>query len=163
VVVLLPLLVTAPSTLPAQQNAKRRRLSHDVATAVVKNLGRDWFFAVDHVRFVYELLDDRIRMCQARMVADFLSVTARTAALVTPAIATDTYALHAPITECSVCRQSLGRGRRDEPEARLSGEFIVQCVRCGHGGHLQHMLEWAASPLSRGLGCPAGCECNCAY
>ncbi|CUG06010.1 Hypothetical protein, putative [Bodo saltans] len=169
VVVLLPLLVTGPSTLPAQHNnAQRRRLSHDVATAVVNNLGRNWFFAVDHVKFVYELLDDRIRMCQARMVADFLSASYNCRSALVQATPTRIYSLHAPINECSVCRQTLGHLRQRATDAegletRLSGEFVIQCVRCGHGGHLQHMLEWAASPLSRGLGCPAGCDCNCAY
>lgn len=161
VVVLLPLLVTAPS--PHQHSAQRRRLSHDVATAVVHHLGRNWFFAVDHVRFVYELLEDRIHMCQARLVADFL-VTA-TATMEVPRI--HPFSFHSPISECAVCKQSLGCARQPRglksTSTNHSGEFIVQCVRCGHGGHLQHMLEWVASPLSRGLGCPAGCDCNCAY
>lgn len=45
---------------------------------------------------------------------------------------------------CSLCLQ------------KVSG-LCVCCKACGHGGHLDHLLEW----FDRDERCPTGCGCRC--
>ncbi|EKF31100.1 hypothetical protein MOQ_005070 [Trypanosoma cruzi marinkellei] len=87
-----------------------------------------------------------------------------------------------PITECAVCGMPLLRdirrgtgtatgnpsntnlGSGDDAvldSARKDGCIIVQCVRCGHGGHVAHILAWWNDKNVRC--CPMGCDCLCIY
>ncbi|KAF5224602.1 hypothetical protein ECC02_002241 [Trypanosoma cruzi] len=87
-----------------------------------------------------------------------------------------------PITECAVCGMPLlrdtrrgngiatgnpfntGLGSGDDAvlaSARKDGCIIVQCVRCGHGGHVAHILAWWNDKNVRC--CPKGCDCLCIY
>lgn len=45
-------------------------------------------------------------------------------------------------------------------KARFGG-LLLQCVKCGHGGHYHHIVEWWER--TRGAQCPTGCGCACAY
>lgn len=41
------------------------------------------------------------------------------------------------------------------------GSLILQCTRCGHGGHVDHVSNWwKYSPVQQ---CPQGCGCHCSY
>nr|CAJ2474833.1 unnamed protein product [Leishmania braziliensis] len=44
---------------------------------------------------------------------------------------------------------------------RAEGCLIVQCARCGHGGHVEHISSWWNDPTVRC--CPKGCDCRCVY
>lgn len=80
------------------------------------------------------------------------------------------------ITECAVCGLSLLRevnrgwsdGLNGGPSggvllspASKDGCLILQCVRCGHGGHLGHINDWWGD--KRVTSCPKGCGCFCIY
>jgi hypothetical protein len=41
------------------------------------------------------------------------------------------------------------------------GCLVVQCARCGHGGHVEHMSSWWNDPTVHC--CPKGCDCICEY
>lgn len=96
--------------------------------------------------------------------------------------------LHAPITTCAVCGLSLlgstvttadvgGGGmsaaglsraptnadavRFTLKARRVEGCLVVQCARCGHGGHVEHISSWWNDPTVRC--CPKGCDCRCTY
>lgn len=61
---------------------------------------------------------------------------------------------------CSTYRQQLlTRGVQAGPNSE--GCLVVQCIRCGHGGHVEHITSWWADPSVRG--CPSGCDCMCTY
>ncbi|CBZ27754.1 conserved hypothetical protein [Leishmania mexicana MHOM/GT/2001/U1103] len=44
---------------------------------------------------------------------------------------------------------------------REEGCLVVQCARCGHGGHVEHISSWWNDPTVRC--CPKGCDCRCVY
>ncbi|KAG5477057.1 hypothetical protein LSCM1_05397 [Leishmania martiniquensis] len=44
---------------------------------------------------------------------------------------------------------------------REEGCLVVQCARCGHGGHVEHISSWWNDPTVRC--CPKGCDCRCIY
>lgn len=44
---------------------------------------------------------------------------------------------------------------------RAEGCLVVQCARCGHGGHVEHMSSWWNDPTVHC--CPKGCDCICEY
>ncbi|KPA79683.1 hypothetical protein ABB37_05460 [Leptomonas pyrrhocoris] len=46
-------------------------------------------------------------------------------------------------------------------ERRAEGCLVVQCARCGHGGHVEHMSSWWNDPTVHC--CPKGCDCICEY
>ncbi|KEG09383.1 hypothetical protein DQ04_05311020 [Trypanosoma grayi] len=91
---------------------------------------------------------------------------------------------HPPITECAVCGllllrnttrpvttafscgtadidDSVGGCRVSLRFASEDGCLTVQCARCGHGGHLAHIIAWWDDESVRC--CPKGCNCLCIY
>ncbi|KAK7194543.1 hypothetical protein NESM_000371600 [Novymonas esmeraldas] len=44
---------------------------------------------------------------------------------------------------------------------QAEGCLVVQCARCGHGGHVEHISNWWSDPTVRC--CPKGCVCRCVY
>ncbi|KAG5477587.1 hypothetical protein CUR178_05292 [Leishmania enriettii] len=44
---------------------------------------------------------------------------------------------------------------------REEGCLVMQCARCGHGGHVEHISSWWNDPTVRC--CPKGCDCRCIY
>lgn len=93
------------------------------------------------------------------------------------------------IVSCAVCGKSLAENRFDtaagvplgerahlvcsdqKREDRLSsvkddqrrqGCLFVQCTLCGHGGHVEHIVQWWKDKgVSKS--CPSGCGCLCCY
>ncbi|CCW64349.1 unnamed protein product [Phytomonas sp. EM1] len=55
-----------------------------------------------------------------------------------------------------MCDLPLQGGRR-----AAEGCLVVQCARCGHGGHVAHIRAWWRHP--KVTGCPKGCDCKCIY
>lgn len=52
------------------------------------------------------------------------------------------------------------RSTSPEPEPSR-GTLVVRCFRCGHGGHLEHVIAWwKEGSVAR---CPMGCDCECVY
>lgn len=96
---------------------------------------------------------------------------------------------HAPISICAVCGLALMKNVKVQlPRAAVAADvtisgytagsaaaavvhsvecrqregcLVVQCARCGHGGHVQHIISWWTDPMVQG--CPKGCACNCMY
>lgn len=56
------------------------------------------------------------------------------------------------------------KGSSEGPQRIVSvrkGSLILQCTRCGHGGHVDHVFNWwKHSPVQQ---CPQGCGCHCSY
>ncbi|KAG8345205.1 hypothetical protein TRVL_03969 [Trypanosoma vivax] len=82
---------------------------------------------------------------------------------------------HQAVTECAVCGLALQRPGQPEDGNSVSSNhlwpsphinkwnagIVVQCLRCGHGGHLAHMMAWWKEKT---MGCcPKGCKCTCIY
>nr|CCD11905.1 unnamed protein product [Trypanosoma congolense IL3000] len=44
---------------------------------------------------------------------------------------------------------------------RRDGCLILNCIYCGHGGHLAHIIAWWS--IHGVLHCPKGCNCACVY
>jgi hypothetical protein len=117
----------------------------------------------------YELVGDPVKAKEARIVYEHLTGTLfqgtsiSTPCMSSPPSSTGGYALHGqsallcPIEVCAVC------GRRfPVREADVKGHVVVQCLRCGHGGHQGHMMQWRSRYGSK---CPLECgECEqCLY
>lgn len=82
-----------------------------------------------------------------------------------------------PLPRCAVCLLPMGvlnpyceltkdRGRRQTPDDLSSmtnmpiAEWFTWCMRCGHGGHLNHLVGWFANHDT----CPvSGCNCPCQF
>jgi hypothetical protein len=47
---------------------------------------------------------------------------------------------------CSICENSVR-------------EMLTLCERCGHGGHLSHIMAWFQTQSH----CPSGCGCQCVF
>ncbi|XP_040265541.1 GATOR complex protein WDR59 [Bufo bufo] len=57
-------------------------------------------------------------------------------------------------TQCAICKGFTFQCAICHVAVRGSSNF---CLRCGHGGHTAHMLEWFSSQEV----CPTGCGCHC--
>ncbi|CCW70978.1 unnamed protein product [Phytomonas sp. Hart1] len=84
---------------------------------------------------------------------------------------------HAPIYNCAMCDlplQSCHRlpdnGEETQTEKvdmkprggpSVEGCLVVQCARCGHGGHVEHIQAFWRNPKVNC--CPKGCDCKCIY
>ena len=78
---------------------------------------------------------------------------------------------HKPISCCVICSQALQRTTRaklrggtfpqlDSEDLPDEGSLIVQCLSCGHGGHVNCIQQWQAQRR----GCAVGtCGCECRY
>ncbi|XP_054917827.1 GATOR2 complex protein WDR59 isoform X3 [Dermacentor andersoni] len=70
------------------------------------------------------------------------------------------------VTVCHYCKSDV-RGVQCDECKKLTLHCIVChlavrgqlhfCVQCGHGGHVQHLLDWFRSQSQ----CPSGCGCRC--
>ncbi|KAL1440020.1 hypothetical protein MTO96_009842 [Rhipicephalus appendiculatus] len=70
------------------------------------------------------------------------------------------------VTVCHYCKSDVRSVQCDECKKltlhcivchlAVRGQFHF-CVQCGHGGHVQHLLDWFRSQSQ----CPSGCGCRC--
>lgn len=63
------------------------------------------------------------------------------------------------------CANSVGKHHSGSIELHNVDEgcLVVQCTRCGHGGHVDHILDWWRESSSSTRCCPMGCRCICTY
>lgn len=77
-----------------------------------------------------------------------------------PASGTHTAVDHDTYSAAAVAAR-VAAARRSVQTRGAEGCLVVQCARCGHGGHVEHMSSWWNDPTVHC--CPKGCDCICEY